>query len=488
VAGTLRKRYGKGAPAPTLLLHHNGSFFRPGHPTPWIFQRSLSAVATNNDDKKKKDDNSKIIKESALAVQDKLEYRVVHSLLNYLWPSTDGVKDKKEIEAAQLRKKRVVGSLALMISGKAVTIQIPYIFKHLVDTLPNSDQVTAQLAASDPTAAMTALPIALLLGYGTARASSSGLQELRNAVFAHVAQDIIRKVGRRVFDHVHNMDMQFHLERNTGQLSRILDRGNRSITFVLNAMVFHIGPTLLEVSLVTGLMAFSFGYQHSCIVLGTVVGYIGFTLGITQWRTQFRRDMNRLENQASGRVVDSLLNYETVQYFNNIQHEGDRYETSLRGYQKAALQAQNSLSLLNFGQQAIFSAGLTGVMWLTTQQILAGTATVGDLVLVNGLLFQLSVPLFFIGGVYREVRQSFIDMENMYQLIDKKPRIVDKENAVDYNPDTMGTSISFHDIHFAYPTAATQRKILQGATLDIPEGKTIALVGSSGCGKYIITL
>jgi ATP-binding cassette, subfamily B (MDR/TAP), member 7 len=278
------------------------------------------------------------------------------------------------------------------------------------------------------------------------------------------------------------MDLQFHLERNTGQLSRILDRGNRSITFVLNAMVFHIGPTLLEVSLVSGLMAYSFGMQHSAIVVSTVVGYVGFTLGITQWRTKFRRDMNKLENEASGRVVDSLLNYETVQYFNNTLHEGERYEKSLRGYQQAALQAQHSLSLLNFGQQAIFSAGLTSVMWLTTQQIIQGTATIGDLVLVNGLLFQLSVPLFFIGGVYREVRQSFIDMENMYQLLDQRPRIADKETAIEYDPKTMGTSISFDNIHFSYPSAATDRKILKGTTLDVKEGSTVAFVGSSGCG------
>ena len=185
--------------------------------------------------------------------------------------------------------------------------------------------------------------------------------------------------------------------------------------------------------------------------------------------------------------MDSLINYETVQYFNNVEHEGDRYETSLRGYQDAALQAQKSLSLLNFGQQAIFSVGLTGVMWLTTNQILEGTATVGDLVLVNGLLFQLSVPLFFIGSVYREVRQSFIDMENMFQITDQQSRITDKETALTYEPGTMGTSIAFEDIKFSYPTAATKRNILRGATLEVPEGKTVALVGSSGCGTSVQT-
>ena len=193
--------------------------------------------------------------------------------------------------------------------------------------------------------------------------------------------------------------------------------------------------------------------------------------------------MNKLENEASGRVVDSLLNYETVQYFNNTEHEGNRYEDSLKGFQKAALQTQSSLSLLNFGQQLIFSAGLTGVMWLTTQQVFEGTATAGDLVLVNGLLFQLSVPLFFIGSVYSTVRQSLIDMENMYEVLDQHPRIVDKENALTYDPETMGATITFDDIHFAYPTAATERQILKGTSLEVKEGNTVAFVGTSGCGK-----
>lgn len=413
------------------------------------------------------------------SVSEKLELRIAQTFVEVLWPPSKETDDEAATLRKKLRKRRVAGSLGLLVGGKVISIQVPYIFKHLVDALPVSDAIVA----ADPTVAAAGLPVALLLGYGTARASASGLQELRNAVFAYVAQDVIRIVGRRTFDHVHRMDMQFHLERNTGQLSRVLDRGNRSITFVLNAMVFHIGPTILEVSLVTGLMAYSFGVQHSAIVLATVGSYIGFTLGITQWRTQFRRDMNKLENEASGRVVDSLLNYETVQYFNNTEHEGRRYEESLRGYQNAALQAQNSLSLLNVGQQAIFSVGLTGVMWLTTQQILDGTASVGDLVLVNGLLFQLSVPLFFIGGVYREVRQSFIDMENMYELLDQRPRIVDKPTAIEYDPKTMGTSVTFEDIHFSYPTSDTERKILKGASLDIKEGSTVAFVGSSGCGK-----
>jgi ATP-binding cassette subfamily B (MDR/TAP) protein 7 len=234
------------------------------------------------------------------------------------------------------------------------------------------------------------------------------------------------------------------------------------------------------------LMAYNFGTTHSLVVLGTITSYVGFTVAVTSWRTKFRREMNRLENQASSRVVDSLINYETVQYFNARHHEVAKYDESLKGYQQAALDVQKSLSFLNFGQAAIFSAGLTGVMWLSAEQIIAGTATVGDLVLVNGLLFQLSVPLFFIGSVYNQVKQSLIDMENMFQLNDTKPTIVDREGAQVYDPHVMGTSIELVDVHFAYPTAASKRPILNGTSIRIEPGTTVAFCGSSGCGKSTI--
>jgi len=250
-------------------------------------------------------------------------------------------------------------------------------------------------------------------------------------------------------------------------------------------MVFHAIPTVLEVGVVTGIVAYQFGPAHAGVVLGTVATYTGFTFGITQWRTQFRRDMNRLENEASGKVMDSLLNYETVKYFGNETHEGRRYEESLAGYQNAALKAQSSLSLLNFGQNAIFSAGLMGIMYLTTQQILSGAASVGDLVLVNGLLFQLSIPLNFIGSVYRETRQSFIDMEQMFTLRDTQPALVDSPNAKPYDPHRDGTSITFQNVDFSYPSS-THRTILKGLTFDVKEGQTVALVGSSGCGKSTV--
>jgi ABC-type transport system involved in Fe-S cluster assembly fused permease/ATPase subunit len=240
-------------------------------------------------------------------------------------------------------------------------------------------------------------------------------------------------------------------------------------------------------------MYYTFGEKHAMTVLGTIGMYVAYTVGITQWRTQFRKDMNKAENDASGRLSDSLLNYETVKYFNNEVHEGNVYESTLKRYQDAALRAQSSLSLLNFGQNAIFTLGLTTIMYLTALDVMSGNATVGDLVLVNGLLFQLSVPLNFIGSVYREVRQALIDMEAMFALRDTKPTFVDREDAVEYNPTVDGKQIEFQDLEFAYsskrPDAEldgedfSTRPILRKTTFTIPQGKTVAVVGSSGCGK-----
>ena len=405
----------------------------------------------------------------------KVEYRILQTLWQHVWPSSS--IDENQQPIIRTRKRRVGLALLLMGSGKGMLLLNPYIFKELVDSLGMAT------AASNPA---VATPLALVLGYGVARASATLFQEYRNVVFSRVAQEAIRSVGTDIFAHIHRLDLQYHLSRNTGQLSRVLDRGQRSISFVLNAMIFHFVPTILEVSLVSGLMAHNFGWAHSAVVLGTVSTYTVFTVAVTQWRTKFRREMNRLENEASGRVVDSLLNYETVKFFNNEEYEVQQYDKKLKGYQKAAIEAQESLALLNIGQSTIFAAGISGVMWLTTSQIAQGTATVGDLVLVNGLLFQLSVPLFFIGSMYREVKQSLIDMEHMFEVSDSQPSLVNNDSAIEYDSNTMGTEIVFKDVHFAYPNMVSPRPILTGTDLIIPQGKTVAIVGSSGCGKSTI--
>lgn len=409
-------------------------------------------------------------------------------------------------------RQRVVVAASLMVTGKAVTIATPFMFKALVDTLPAFAPAATDASlpaflpnglvdglAASSVVGVPALPLALLLSYGAARTLATLLQESRNAVFADVAQSAIRSVGASTFDCVHNLDLQFHLSRNTGALGRVIERGHQSISFILRAMVFNTVPTVVEVGVVTGCLWYQFGIGHASTVLVTIGAYVGFTVGITQWRTQFRKDMNKFNNEASGRLSDSLLNYETVKYSNNERHEGRMYEQTLAKYHRKALQAASSLALLNFGQSAIFSLGLTAIMFLTAKDVIAGTATVGDLVLVNGLLFQLSVPLNFIGGLYREIQQSFIDMEAMFRLRDTEPALVDAVDAVEYDATKDGTTIEFDELEFTYPVAPSKvspgnadesdhpgRPILRGTTFEIPQGKTVAIVGTSGCGKSTI--
>eukprot|EP00579_Thalassiosira_antarctica_P032695 CAMPEP_0201994348 /NCGR_PEP_ID=MMETSP0905-20130828/2218_1 /ASSEMBLY_ACC=CAM_ASM_000554 /TAXON_ID=420261 /ORGANISM="Thalassiosira antarctica, Strain CCMP982" /LENGTH=787 /DNA_ID=CAMNT_0048549301 /DNA_START=78 /DNA_END=2441 /DNA_ORIENTATION=- len=436
---------------------------------------------------------------------------------------------QKERKAALAIRYRVIASIVLMLAGKGVTIATPFIFKMLVDIVPSyMVDGTASSAAAATGAASSilanspiSLPVLLLLSYGICRSLTSLFRESTTAIFAHVAQSAIRRFGRSTFDHVHSLDLQYHLNRNTGALSRVLERGSRSISYTLNAMVFNTIPTLVEVGVVTGLMFKKFGLYHALTVMLTIVIYSAYTIFITQWRSSIRKDMIFLDNKAAGKLSDSLLNYETVKYFNNEMQEGQSYETTLHKYQKMALKATSSLSALNFGQNAIFSMGLTLIMYLTLRRVKQGLATIGDLVLVNGLLFQLSVPLNFIGWVYQEVKQAFIDMEAMFELRDTIPEIVDSPNAVDFDPVRDGTTIEFDELEFGYKTSApsmseggstssavtstqstngykqqthhvlheeqimttTTRPILQKTTFTIPQGKTIAIVGSSGCGK-----
>ena len=350
----------------------------------------------------------------------------------------------------------------------------------------------------------------MVIGYGLSRSTASGAAELRSAIFSTVAQDAIRQVSRQIFVHLHNLDMQFHLERNTGVLSRTIDRGSRSINFALSSILFNVVPTALEVSLVSGILAVNFGAPYAAVAVGTIATYTAFTVIVSNWRTEIRKKMNKEEAAASGKVVDSLINYETVKLFQNEVHEANRYDTSLAGFQKASIKTQTSLSLLNFGQNAIFSCGLTAIMYMCMLDIQAGQATVGDLVLVNGLLFQLSIPLNFIGMVYRELRQATIDMEAMFRLRAVTPRVCDVPHAPVLHL-TNGT-IKFEDVYFSYPTyqqeiksvvgtsgsgpsasgiangtttakAASPREILKGLSMEIPGGKTVAIVGSSGSGK-----
>ena len=315
---------------------------------------------------------------------------------------------------------------------------------------------------------------------GIARAGSAGFNELRNAVFARVAQHSIRKIATNVFLHLHKLDLAFHLNKQTGALSKTIDRGSRGINFVLTAMVFNIVPTAFELALVSTILGMKCGIAYAGISMSCVGIYALYTLSITQWRTRFRIYMNQAENEAGNKAVDSLINYETVKYFNNEKYEADRYDNVLKKYEAASLKTSTSLALLNFGQNAIFSIALSSIMLLAAQEIAKGNMTVGDLVMVNGLLFQLSIPLGFLGSVYREVRQALLDMKTMFTLMGVETAIQNKINAPALVVDRDTASIEFRNVTFQYKEG---NPIFKDLSFKIPAGKKIAFVGGSGSGK-----
>lgn len=411
--------------------------------------------------------------------------QIIRQMLQYVWP-----KDRPDI------KRRVVISLCLLITGKVITIQAPILFKNVIDFLNDNsprlgksgedgEQAKKLLNLDSAQETIFTMACTLILGYGAARAGSSLFNELRNSVFARVAGESIRRVAVNVFSHLHKLDLNYHLNRQTGALSKSIDRGSRGINFVLTSLVFNVVPTIFEVSLVSSILYYKCGGQFALVTLGCIGSYAAFTFAFTRWRTKFRIQMNKAESQAGSRSVDSLINFETVKYFNNEAHESRRYEELLKQYQDASLKTTTSLAALNFGQQAIFSGAITWIMILAAEQIASGQTSVGDLVMVNGLLFQLQMPLNFLGTVYREVRQSLIDMQAMFELLNVPSAIKSKPQAPRLLVKPSGASLVFDNVTFAY-TQDSGRNVLNSMNFEVPAGKKIAIVGGSGCGKSTI--
>ncbi|MGI9451117.1 MAG: ABCB family ABC transporter ATP-binding protein/permease [Geminicoccaceae bacterium] len=380
-------------------------------------------------------------------------------LVPYLWP-----KDARELRI------RVVLSVALLIGAKLINVAIPFFYKAIVDGL------TAPEAG-----VIIALPLVALLAYGGARLGTALFAQLRDAIFAKVSQNAGRQVSLSVFRHLFRLSLRYHLGRRTGELSRAIDRGVKAITFMLGMVLFNILPTIFEFVLVIGILLLNYPWPFALVTFVTIVGYALFTIVATEWRTKFRRIMNTEDNAVSAQAVDSLLNYETVKTFTNETLEADRFDRTLGRYQKAATKSQVTLAALNFGQAAIVAIGVMVIMIMAAQGVVAGTLTVGDVVLVNAFLLQLYQPLNILGFVYRELKQSLADLETLASLLALNPEIADRADALPLK--LAGGEVRFEGVDFGYDP---RRPILRHVDFTVPAGQSIAVVGSSGAGKSTI--
>ena len=388
-------------------------------------------------------------------------WNVIRKVAPYLWPAGEtGVK------------VRVVLALAMLLVAKLISVATPLFYKHAVDALS---------AEADPALWLGMGAVGLTVAYGMARLMNVGLSQLRDAVFAPVGQRALRRLAYETFVHIHSLSMRYHITRKTGGLSRIIERGVKGVDFLLRFLVFNMGPLVLELLLVAGILFYMFDVWYLAVVVLTIALYVWFTFAVTEWRVKIRKKMNDRDTEANQKAIDSLLNFETVKYFAAERWEAERYDRAMEGYEQAALKTSYSLSFLNFGQSFLITSGLVAVMVMAAVGVQNGNLSVGDFVMVNAYMIQITMPLNFLGSVYREIRQAMIDMSEMFTLLEQPAEITDKPGAKPLA--VSGGTIALKDVSFGYEA---ERPILRGVDIEVPAGKTIAIVGSSGSGKSTI--
>ena len=395
-----------------------------------------------------------------LPVPHRSTFSTIKSLLPYLWPRGD-----------RSARVRVLLAAACLVLAKIATVYIPLVYSHAVDALSPKNNPAV-------------VPIALILGYGLLRVASAGFGELRDAIFASVQQRTTRRVGLDTFRHMHRLSLRFHLDRQTGGVSRSIERGVQGTQQVLRLAVFNLLPTLFEVVLVTSVIWNLFDWRYAAVTFGAVASYIGFTVAFTSWRVKYRRQMNEVDSEANTKALDSLLNYETVKYFGNEAHEARRFDDALARYETAAVRTQVTLNMLNIGQAVIIAAGLALIMLMAARGVVSGGMTVGKFVLVNTYLMQLYQPLNFLGFVYASIKQGVVDMEQMFRLLTVEQEVADSPDAVPLRP-ASGTagSVVFENVRFGY---RPDREILHGVSFSVDPGAKLAVVGPTGAGKSTI--